>query len=153
MIDKRPMKLENLVYTAEKIGLGLFIIAILFKVQHWAYAGLLILGALSIFIVEFIALGLFYNLPNEYGKRWRWLFKAAAVSSAIGVTGILFLMQHWPYGYLIVLLSTSALLFGLVAYFTDPTEEPNKMYRKVCRVAIIIGAVNTWSLVSNLVLT
>jgi hypothetical protein len=90
-----------------------FILAVLFKVQHWPYAGYLILFA-DIFFVFLILFLLEKKLRDNPGSPKRAVYVIGAVGALLYIIGLLFKFQHWP-GASVLLLSGSLVLF-LIAF-------------------------------------
>jgi hypothetical protein len=90
-----------------------FILAVLFKVQHWPGAGYLILFA-DIFFVFLILFLLEKKLKDNPGSPKRAVYITGSVGALLYIVGLLFKFQHWP-GASIMLLCGSLVLF-LIAF-------------------------------------
>jgi hypothetical protein len=95
-------------------GTVLFGVATMFKIQHWAGAGIMLtLGALILtFLFMPSALGV---LRKETRSRKRLvLYISAFLSAGLFITGILFKIQHWNGGGPILILAGIVVVFLLI---------------------------------------
>lgn len=88
----------------------LFITGIVFKVQHWNFAGAIItLSAISGILI-FIPSLLFSSLTNQEDRSKRKIYILGAAGLVFYIAGLLFKIQHWP-------LATICMLVGLADIF------------------------------------
>ncbi len=96
----------------------LFIFGILFKIQHWPFAGaILTLAALSgiLFFIPALALS---RLSDQENKAKRPVYVLGAVGTVLFVAGLLFKMQHWPLATVFLLTGIFLLCFLAFPMFT-----------------------------------
>ncbi len=92
----------------------LLIIGVLFKIQHWPYAGaILTLAAISgiLFFIPALALS---RLADQENKDKRLSYILGAAGSVLFVAGMLFKMQHWPLATLFIILGI--IILGFLAF-------------------------------------
>lgn len=87
-----------------------FITGILFKVQHWPGAGIVITLAGVSAVLFFIPALLFRTFKYSESKVKRPVHVLGAIGTMLYITGFLFKMQHWP-------LSGAFLICGLIILF------------------------------------
>src|SRR5665647_899208 len=95
-VDTKYRKMKNTMKISGIAGTILFGFAALFKIQHWAGAGILMtLGALAL---------AFIFLPSALNVLWKetrntkklFLFISAFLFGTCFIAGTLFKIQHWP---------------------------------------------------------
>ena len=95
-----------------------FITGTLFKIQHWPYAGsILMLGALS-GILLFIPALLVNRLNDPENKSKRPAYILGATGSVLFVAGLLFKIQHWPFATIFMVLGVILLVIIALPYYT-----------------------------------
>lgn len=88
----------------------LFIFGVLFKIQHWPGAGIVLTMATISGLFFFIPSLLASKLREEETKSMKWVYILVAIGSACYALGLLFKIQHWP-------LSTLLMIIGLLFLF------------------------------------
>jgi len=91
---------------AEKIIYGVALLGLLFKIQHWPLAGiLLVLGLNALAIVYFPLAALWFGRPTRRDQvLWFSIFSGFGLS--VMLIGLLFKLQHWPMANAYLLLGT-----------------------------------------------
>lgn len=89
-----------------------FMIGILFKVQHWPGAGMLLFTGWSILLLIFLPLLLTSQLKKAEGSREKVIYVLGVVALIIFELAAMFKMFHWP-GAGILLLAGSILLVSV----------------------------------------
>ena len=78
-------------------------LGILFKVNHWAGAAILLIGGISILVFAFMPLALINNYKAEADRSKRLLYIITWLTSFVLFAAMLFKIQHWPgAGYLML---------------------------------------------------
>lgn len=90
------------------------IISVLFKVQHWPGAGVLLSLSFLTGGIMFIPALLIYKLRDEGKKYKRPAYVTGMISLLVFLTGIWFKVMHWPGAAILVL--SGILLLVLVAF-------------------------------------
>jgi uncharacterized protein with PQ loop repeat len=96
----------------------LLIFGILFKIQHWPFAGaILTLAALSgiLFFIPALALS---RLSDQENKAKRPVYILGAAGIVFFVAGLLFKIQHWPLATLFIIIGIILLSFLAFPMFT-----------------------------------
>ncbi|MGC1391518.1 MAG: hypothetical protein WA816_10815 [Bacteroidales bacterium] len=131
----------------------LLIFGILFKIQHWPYAGaILTLAALS-GILFFIPALVQSRLSDQENKAKRQAYLLGAAGIALFVAGLLFKMQHWPLATIFIIIGIILLCYIAFPIYTWSTwkEEshisPKFIFLVIAFLLIIVpGAMLTLSL-------
>ena len=138
LVDTKYRKMKNLMKISGVAGTIMYGFAALFKIQHWAGAGILMtLGALIL---------AFFFMPSALSVLWKethnrkriFLFISAFFASLFFITGTLFKIQHWSgAGIILSLAALSSVLFFIPALMVSRiTDQENRAKRPV----YIIGA-------------
>jgi hypothetical protein len=130
-IDTKYRNMKNTMKTSGVAGTVVYGLAALFKIQHWPGAGIMLtLGALIlVFVFMPAALGVLWKETRSSKKVV--LFISAFLSAGFFITGILFKIQHWNGGSVILILTGITTLFLLIpsllaAVFRDPESKPER---------------------------
>lgn len=95
-----------------------FIIGMLFKIQHWPGAGLVISFGLFSGIFIFIP-SLLYHLFTDKDKKYkRPLYLTGSLALMIYCTGFWFRLMHWPLANILILSGSFLLIFIVLPLFT-----------------------------------
>jgi uncharacterized membrane protein (DUF106 family) len=97
-IMKKESKLKGslFIYLMSIIGGALFIFGILFKIQHYPYAGILLIIGFSSICLILIPSILISKLRDENAKNLRGAYIIGACALALYLFGDLFKIMHWP---------------------------------------------------------
>ncbi len=138
-VDIKYRCMKNTMKISGVAGAALFGISALFKIQHWAGAGLMMtLGGLVLsFVFLPSALSVLWKETHS-GKRI-FLFISAFFAGMFFIMGTLFKVQHWPgaNGFLMLAMITGVLLF-IPALFVNRFRDTDDNRKKP---VYIIGAV------------
>jgi len=129
---KNTMKISGIAGT---IMLGF---AAMFKIMHWAGAGVLMtLGAFTLALVFMpSALGVLWKETHS-GKRLS-LYISAFIAGILFIFGMLFKIQHWPgAAYLIIVAAISAVLLFIPSLLIGKFKDQEK---KAKRPVYVLGA-------------
>ncbi len=95
-----------------------FIIGMLFKIQHWPGAGLVISFGLFSGIFIFIP-SLLYHLFMDKDKKYkRPLYLTGSLAAMIYCTGFWFRIMHWPLANILILSGSFLIIFIVLPLFT-----------------------------------
>jgi len=137
-IDTKYRYMKNTMKISGIAGTVLFGFAVLFKLQHWAGAGIMM--TLGAFILAFVfmpsSLGVLWKETRSTGKLF--LFISAFLAGMFFIIGILFKVQHWPGAGTILIL---AMLTGVLCLI--PALLVNRfrlLEKKSKRLVYIVGA-------------
>ncbi len=85
----------------------------IFKINHWAGAGILLTAGLATLVLIFLPVALINNYRAEGNRQNRLLYIVTWVTCFVVFTAMLFKIQHWPYAGLML---TLALPFPYVVF-------------------------------------
>jgi hypothetical protein len=85
----------------------------IFKINHWAGAGIMLTTGLATLVLIFIPVALINNYKAEGNRQNRLLYIVTSVTCFVVFTAMLFKIQHWPYAGLLL---TVALPFPYVVF-------------------------------------
>jgi hypothetical protein len=108
-------------------------LGILFKVNHWAGAGILLIAGILILVFAFMPLALINNFREEGNKSNRFFYIVTWLTSFVVFTAMLFKVQHWAgAGYLMLVSIPFPFLVFLPAFLivTSRNKEHN-IYKTV----------------------
>lgn len=112
----------------------------LFKIQHWAGAGILLIAGLAILALAFIPLAIGSLYKAESNKRLRIFYVLMAVIVDINLLSVLFKVMHWPYaGSLLLFSFPLPFLVLLPAFLFSSPEEKLINYRNFLAVMFFFG--------------
>ncbi|MFZ0281802.1 MAG: hypothetical protein WAL29_09145 [Bacteroidales bacterium] len=137
-IDTKYRYMKNAMKISGVIGTVLFGFAVLFKIQHWPGAGIMM--TLGAFLLAFVfmpsALGVLWKETRSKGKLF--LFISAFLAGMFFISGILFKVQHWPgAGSILILAMLTGILCLIPALLINRFRLPEKKNK---RTVYLIGA-------------
>lgn len=146
-IDTKYRFMKNSMKISGVAGTILFGLAALFKIQHWAGAGIMLtLGAVILaFVFMPSALGVLWK--ETHSKKRLLLFISAFLAAMFFILGILFKVQHWNSAGLVMILSGVSACFLLIPLLlTEGLKDPdNKAYKPI----YILGAIGLVSYIAG----
>lgn len=138
IIDSKYRFMKNTMKISGVAGTILFGFAVLFKIQHWAGAGMMMtLGAMILGLI-FMPSALSVLWKETHSKVKLYLFVSTFLSGTFFISGVLFKVQHWPGAGTILILAAISAGFGLI-----PALLINRFTlqeKKAKRPAYILGA-------------
>jgi hypothetical protein len=138
LVDSKYRKMKNTMKISAIAGTIMFGFATLFKIQHWPYAGaMMVLGA---FILAFVFMpsALVVLWKESHNRNRLFLFISGFLTGMLFIIGTLFKIQHWPEAGIILSLSVFfAIFFFIPSLLLNRLADPeNRPKRKV----YILGA-------------
>lgn len=107
-------KLSPYLDKAELFMAAFILIALVFKIQHWPGAGIMLTVLLSTLAVIYF-LNAFAQDTNPQSQKMDIFFtKLMYWGLAIGAQGLLFVLQHWPGGDMMILISSISSVASIV---------------------------------------
>jgi hypothetical protein len=143
-IDTKYRFMKNTMKISGVTGTVLFGFAALFKIQHWAGAGIMLtLGALILaFAFMLSALGVLWKETHNRNKLV--LFISAFLSAGFFIAGVLFKIQHWNGSSVILMLANIILVLLLIpSLLTAGLRQTDNKSRKAVYIFGAAG-VNTF---------
>ncbi|MCD4770412.1 MAG: hypothetical protein K8R35_09620 [Bacteroidales bacterium] len=115
-------------FTTAFLASALFIIGVLFKVQHWPGSGIILSAGLLTGILLFMPALISKIEFNTDSKVPTWIYRAGILAIALFGAGFLFKIMHWP-GASILLVVSSCLISILIVplYFYHRWKEDNSI--------------------------
>jgi hypothetical protein len=137
-VDTKYRYMKNTMKISGIAGTILFGLAVVFKIQHWPAAGIMLtLGALILALL-FMPSALVVLWKETHSKKRLFLFTSGFIMGFLFIFGTLFKVQHWPGAGIVLGLSflTGILLFipALIANRLSLQVSNNK------KIAYILGA-------------
>jgi len=113
-IDTKYKIMKNTMKISGVAGIALFGIAALFKIQHWPGAGIMLTLGAMILTFAFMpsALGVLWKETHNSNKLV--LFISVFLSAGLFISGILFKIQHWDGGSVILMLTNIVVVLLLI---------------------------------------
>jgi hypothetical protein len=117
-----------------------FILGILFKVQHWPGAGIMIslAGVSAIFFL--VPAFLQSTLSNPERKASRSVYIIGAIALMLCLTGFLFKMMHWPFAGILITLGL-LVLFAVALPWYVITAYKNETFVRAEFIYIVVGSI------------
>ena len=129
----------------------LFIVGMLFKLQHWPGAGMLILIAALVAGLMFVPTLLIVKLRYSENKKKKPLYIVGAIALLFYIIAFLFKVMYWPYAGIIGLLGWSTLIFVAFPWYTVLTwREDKNISAKFIFISIAIPIIVVPSALINL---
>jgi hypothetical protein len=120
---------------------GVFlIIGTLFKIQHWPYAGILLLLAVLFGVVFFIPTLTISMLQDPEKKTKEPVYIFGSLGIMLYAAGLFFKIQHWPFATLIMTIGVLILCVVVFPWFTWITWR-NDSYVKFRFIFIMIATI------------
>ncbi len=129
--DTKYRIMKNAMKISALAGTILFGFAAMFKIQHWPGAGIMLtLGAVILTFV-FVPSALVVLWKETKNSRKLFLFISAFLSAGFFISGILFKIQHWEGGGVLLMLAGVSLIFLLIpsllsAFLQRPERRPER---------------------------
>jgi phosphoglycerol transferase MdoB-like AlkP superfamily enzyme len=139
-VDTKYRHMKNTMKISAITGTVLLGFASLFKIHHWPSAGIMMtLGAICLALIFLpSALGVLWK-ETKSGKRI-FLFISAFLAGMFFILGILFKVQHWPGGGVILSLSyLSGVIFFIPALFFSLFRDTERRAKRPAYILAFIG--------------
>lgn len=117
-VMQRESKLPGKTFTGIAAYLGFFAFSagVLFKVQHWPAAGIIIFSGIVLIVAIFLPSMLFGQLKLADNRKDRLLLSFGYIALFLYLAGILFKIEHWP-GATMLLIAGSVMLTAVFLPF------------------------------------
>jgi hypothetical protein len=116
-----------------------FIMGTLFKIQHWLFAGIMLLLAALLGIIFFIPALTISISKDQEKKIKRPVYFTGALGIIFYVAGLLFKIQHWPFATLLLMAGMILLCVVAFPWFTWITWR-NDNHIRVRFIFILVGS-------------
>ena len=97
--------MKQKIYILGVISAMIISTGIIFKVNHWPVAGILITAGTLILVLLFFPAALINNYKAEGNTQNRLLYIVTYITCFVVFTGMLFKIQHWPYAGVALLIA------------------------------------------------
>jgi hypothetical protein len=105
--ENKASKKHLLMYMSGLISSILFLVGILFKVQHWPGASMLLFVGLVLLALVFLPSLVFSKISDDKGEGKKTAYIVGLFAGVFYITGFLFKLMHWPG-------ASMAILIGLI---------------------------------------
>lgn len=102
---KKHTEMKQKIYLLGLATAIIVFLGILFKVNHWAGAAILLIGGITILVFVFMPLALVSSYKTEGNKGKRLLYIVTWLTSFVVFTAMLFKIQHWTGSGLLMVVS------------------------------------------------
>ncbi|MFZ5940448.1 MAG: GldL-related protein [Bacteroidota bacterium] len=133
-------KYGRMVFIAGFIAAFLFSVGILWKIQHWPGAGIMLLVGDSIGILLFLPVLLIGRIRRAEDRKKTATYILGLVALIIYLSGSLFKLMHWP-GAAMALLLGAILLFGIALPLYTFKTFRDKSYVEGKFIFIVVASV------------
>lgn len=100
------------------VAFALFMVGVLFKVQHWSGASILLLLGSAMVIVIIIPYLLYQKVKSQSDKKLKTIYIVGFISLIIYLLGFMFKIQHWPGAAILLILGSISLTSVFLPIFT-----------------------------------
>jgi hypothetical protein len=111
--ENKASKKHLLMYLSGLISPILFLVGILFKVQHWPGASLLLFVGLVLFALVFLPSLVFSKISVDKGEGKKTAYIVGLFAGLFYIAGFLFKLMHWPGASVAILLG---LILGVAVF-------------------------------------
>ncbi len=113
LIDKKYKSMKKFMKIFGVLSPSLMAVAALFKIQHWAGAGVMLVLGFFFLCFFFLPSAIYVlNTENKTDKKHLFMKLSGLISSIIFLLGILFKVMHWPGAN--IALSGGSLMLGII---------------------------------------
>lgn len=91
------------------LAFSLFMVGVLFKVQHWPGSALLLVAGLGLVTIVFLPYLLSRNLRQLNNKKQKTIYIVGYASLIIYIIGFVFKLMHWPGAAIMLILGSISL--------------------------------------------
>jgi hypothetical protein len=131
-IDTKYRFMKNTMKISGVIGTVLFGFAALFKIQHWAGAGIMLTLGAMILVFAFMPSALGVMWKETHNRNKLVLFISAFLSAGFFITGVLFKIQHWDGSSVILILADIIIVLLLIpSLLTAGLRETENKSKKI----------------------
>ncbi len=149
MYKETKSRKNVLLFISGIISAILISLGILFKVQHWPWAGNLFVTGTAILLLLFMPLLLWSKLKENTGKNKRRAIITGFIALLFFITGYLFKVMHWPGAAILILIGNVALFLIAVPVYARSFIS-NKKFIQGKFIFIILAA--SWlAIIMNLI--
>lgn len=148
--ENKSSKKHLLMQLSGLISSVIFLIGILFKVQHWPGAGILILVGMVLVALVFLPSLVFSKISDDKGEGKRTAYLIGLLAGVVYIAGFLFKLMHWPGAGIVILpgLILSAAIFLPAFSYAHFKNELYVKGRFIFLIVTIIMAVLSISFMS-----
>ncbi len=127
--------MKNKIYIFGIVCVLLILTGVMFKIQHWSGAGVLLTFGFSIFVLGFMLIALMSSFRTETDKKLKRLYVIAYICVFIECMGTLFKIQYWPgAGILLIIGIPLPFVLFLPAYLLEIRKNKQLNYNNLLLV-------------------
>ncbi len=113
-------------------------LGLLFKIQHWPGASVMLILSLATFGLIFVPMLLKYKLSDEVSEN-KLMNLSGGLGLALTTLGILFKLQHWPFAMILLLVGITMLVIGYLPLYLR--NEKNEQRLRNTFFVVVLGGV------------
>ena len=141
-VDTKYRKMKNTMKISGIAGTVLFGFAVMFKIQHWPLAGVMMTFGAMILTFAFLPSSLNVLWKETHNTKRLLLFLSAYLTGAFFITGTLFKIQHWPLaGAMLALGAIIGTLLFIPALLANRLYDPDNSSKKSVYILGASGSV------------
>lgn len=142
LVDTKYRNMKNAMKISGVAGTIMYGCAVLFKIQHWPMAGIMMsLGSLILAFV-FLPSALSVLWKETHNRKRLFLFVSAFISGLFFIIGTLLKVQHWPLaGIFLSLAALSGCLFFIPSLVISRINDEEKKSQSAVYILGAFGAV------------
>lgn len=137
-IDTKYRFMKNTMKISGVAGTVLFGFAALFKIQHWAGAGIMLTLGAMILVFAFMPSALGVMWKETHNRNKLVLFISAFLSAGFFIAGVLFKIQHWNGSSVILIMADIIIVLLLIPSLLTAGLRQTESKQK--KTAYILGA-------------
>ncbi len=150
-IENKSSKKHLLMQLSGLISSIIFLIGILFKVQHWPGASILISSGLVLIAFVFLPSLVFSKISDDKGEGKKTAYLLGLFAGVFYIAGYMFKMQHWPGASVLILIGlilSVAIFLPAFSYanFKDETYVSGRYIFLVVAVMMAVIFISLFSL-------
>ena len=112
------MKLPKLLHVSILVGGILFMVGVLFKLQHWPGAGVLLMLGWIFILFVFLPILMFAKMKQSATRREKWVIILGIIGLIIFELATMFKLFHWPGAAVLMIVGSILLISVFLPLFT-----------------------------------
>jgi hypothetical protein len=148
LIDKNYRLMKTSMKIIGNISLALIMFGTVFKIMHWPFASVFLTGGFAFICTLFFPMAIYVNYKKVSQEKSLLVHLAILISGITFMLGVMFKIQHWPYGsYMLfagyISLITIALPLFLINKVRNTASRKDKWTYALGFISLIIFATSS----------